>query len=479
MTIQPLQKVHKACLRLAVPSAIALQTAVVGAAVSEFIATQPQFSNTRVASAQSSQVQAAENAVVYIETNRGQASGVVINPEGLIITNADVVEGVRRINVTIRGREMQAEVVSIGNSRCLDLALLQVEGVRDLSAIALADATSIYQNQTVYAIGYPDPLQNDSATITQGIISNIHPNQGVIQLEDPINPGNSGGAIVDDNANIIGIAASRLNGGDDNHFAVSVDKMRAFLEAYRQGAPPLVGQAIMPGSQPDGDALIQSIRLDGVETQGLWQTGDSQFCGDDSLADLYRFDAQAGENIMLNLVSQDIGAYLFLLAPDGTVIAHYGSQERNQAAIILEKLPITGTYTVVANAAQPNQSGRYQIRATQPILVEQGLIHNNIAPCSENGRRCIAYQFYGRTRQGITVLFHNAEFDPHVILLSSDGDVVAEGWPNPGSGANLTLSEAGWFTLVISTCQPEDIGSFRVSVHETQTLNPPTEVSQP
>ena len=300
----------------------------------------------------------------------------------------------------------------------------------------------------------------------------------MIQLDGSINRGNSGGAVLDEDANLVGIATSKLSDADDINFAVSIDKVRAFVDAYRQGVTPFAVQAMMPGSHPDGDALTRSISLDGGETQGLLQNGDSRYCGDGSLADLYTFEAQAGENIMLNMVSQDMGSYLFLVAPDGTVLARSGSQERNQAAIILKKLPTTGTYTVVANAAQPSQTGRYQIRATQPTLVENGLIHNNVAPCSENGHRCLNYQFHGQAQQAITVFFHNAEFDPYLILLGPDGEVVAEGLPNRESGNNLTLPEEGWFTLVISTRQPEDIGAFMVSVHETQTLNPATAVSQ-
>ena len=178
LTGQRLQPLSQASLRLAASGVIALQTAVVGSAVSEFIATHPQLSNARVALAQGSKVQAAESAVVYIEAGRSRGSGVIIDPEGLIVTNAHVVEGADQIMVTIHGREMQAEVVSIGDSHCLDLALLQVRGARNLSAIPFADATDIYKTQTIYAVGYPSPLSGDSATITQGIVSNIHPNQG-------------------------------------------------------------------------------------------------------------------------------------------------------------------------------------------------------------------------------------------------------------------------------------------------------------
>ncbi|NEQ44308.1 MAG: hypothetical protein F6K00_12425 [Leptolyngbya sp. SIOISBB] len=82
MTFQLPARICVSYRRLAVSSLIALQAAVIGTTVSEFVATQPQLSNTRVAFAQGNQVLAAEEATVYIETDQGSGSGVIIDPSG-------------------------------------------------------------------------------------------------------------------------------------------------------------------------------------------------------------------------------------------------------------------------------------------------------------------------------------------------------------------------------------------------------------
>lgn len=471
-----LPRIQKSYRRLAVYSLITLQTAIAGVTVSEFVATQPQLSHARAAFAQGSQAQAAEASVVYIETNRSSGSGVIINQDGLIVTNAHVVEGARQISVTIGGRQLPANIVSMGNADCLDLALLQVEGVRDLPAITLSDIEAVQKTQTVFAIGYPGLLPNESATFNEGSVSNIHADQGLIQFDGDLNPGNSGGAVVDQDGRLIGIATKKSTRHEGVSFAVSIDKVLAFVYAYENGISVPVG--IMPGSQPDSGSLSQTLEFDGSQIRGVFQNRDSRYCGDSSLADLYTFEAQAGESIMLDMISQDMGSFLFLFAPNGNLIAQSGSQDRNQAAIILEKLPQTGTYTVVANAATQGQTGHYQLRGTQPILVENGAIYSSDRPCFEDGQRCLSYQFLGSAQQAITLLLHHADFDPYIMLIDPAGEVVSQAPTDRQTLANFVLNQGGWYTVVVGTRKPEENGIFMVSVHDTETLNLQSEVSQ-
>lgn len=474
MNFQVLKTIRKPYLRLAATSLIALQTAVIGTAVSEFIATQPQFLNARMAFAQGNQVQAAEDATVYIETDKGSGSGVIVSSDGLVVTNAHVLEGARQLKVMVQGRQYSASIVSMGQSDCLDLALIQIDGAQNLPTVPFGDIHNAFKTQAIYAIGFPLGLSKNSATITRGIISNIHSDLSRIQLDSPLNPGNSGGPIVDSEGNLVGIATSGR--GNDVNFAVSVDKVSAFVSAYRQDISIPFG--IMPGSQPDGGTLAQTINLDGGEVQGLLQNQDSQYCADGSLADLYTFEANAGESIMLNMSSQDMGTFLFLLDPNGNAIARSGNQERDQSTVIIEKLPQTGTYTVVANAASQGESGHYQLRATQPLLVEDGAIYSGDRPCFDGGQRCLSYQFLGSAQQTITLLLHYAEFDPYLMLIDPAGEVIDEAPTDRQAIASYVLEQDGWYTIVVGTRQPEESGNFAVSVHDAQMLNPQTEVSQ-
>lgn len=470
--------------RLFVSGAIALQAAVVGTALSELALTIPQPLSSGAALAQNASVNAAEASVVFIETNRGRGSGVIVDSSGLIVTNAHVVDGARQVFVTIQGRRMEAEVLSMGHSNCLDLALLQVSDPINLQAISFGDIASVQKTQQVYAIGFPGGAPSSvSATVTNGIVSNLYANRGQIQFDGPINGGSSGGAVVNTSGQLIGITKGKIIGTNGNvvegmSFAISVDKVQAFIEAYRQGGSFVLGQAVMPGSNPDNGLLEQTLALDGQTTVGVLQAGDSTFCADGSFADVYTFEAESGQGIMLNMVSQDMGVYLELVSPSGEVLARTGRESRNQSAIILEKLPETGTYTVLANAFHPERSGRYQLRATQPFLVEQGSLNNRTRPCFEGGQRCRDYEFQGQANQTITVVLRQAEFDPYLVVLDAAGNVVARGKTDRDAVVNFTLPEDGWYTLLVSSVEAEASGQFWVSVHDIETLTAQEEVSQ-
>lgn len=468
--------------RLMLSACLALQAAVLATGISEFVMTTPNIAITRRAMAQSQSLEAAENAVVYIETNRGQGSGVIVDSDGLIVTNAHVVEGARQVTVTLRGRSVEAEVVAIGHRDCLDLALLRVAHHANLPTIPLGDMARVSKAQEVFAIGYPGAVQSTSATITRGIVSNLHARSGAIQFDGSINGGNSGGAVVNSHGELLGIATSKLVGTNGNQldgisFAVAVDKVVSFIESYRRGDPALIGQAILPGNNPDSGRLVQSLTLDGQVISGVLQPGDSTFCGDSTLADIYAFEAEAGQSVMLDLVGQDMGVDLVLVSPSGQAIAVARRESRNQAAIVLEKLPETGTYSVIAKANQRDRDGRYQLRATEPILVEQGVLHGRSRTCSDSGHRCQTYAFEGRPNQTVTVILHRAEFAPYIALLDASGQRITTGQSGEAF-VNFTLPAAGWYTLVVSNTDPAASGQFTVSVHDTETLAIPREVSQ-
>jgi serine protease Do len=475
---QPRFSSHPSAHRLLLSGILALQAAVAGTVISEMAMATPLFGSARVAVAQNASIDSAESAVVHIRTERGLGSGVIVNAEGLIVTNAHVVEGAQDIEVTIRGRAISAEVVAMGNADCLDLALLQISSPPPNLPIArMGDIKQVYKTQTVFAIGFPGAVRSESPTVTRGIVSNLHAQWGVIQFDGNLNPGNSGGAVVNDSGELVGIATFKLKDTEGMSFAVSVDKVLAFIDSYHQGNPAMMGQAFIPGSNPDSGQQVQSLSLDGQTARGVLQAGDSLFCGDSTLTDVYTFEAEAGQSIMLDMVGQDMSIDVVLVSPSGDIIAGDRSNGRNQAAIVLEKLPETGTYSVMAKASQQDRDGRYQLRATEPVLVERGMLDRRTRPCTSEGLLCETYAFQGNADQTVTVILHQAEFAPFVILLDEAGEPVATG-QSGDAFANFTLPAAGWYTLVVSNTQPEATGEFVVSVHDTATLMPAEEISQ-
>ncbi|GAA2577281.1 trypsin-like peptidase domain-containing protein [Actinomadura fulvescens] len=155
-------------------------------------------------------------AVVEIDTDQGEGSGVVFDDKGAIVTNAHVVAGARKIEVTTAsgGSPLRAELV--GTFVADDLAVVRVSGGELPRPAAFGDSGGLKVGQMVLAMGNPLGL---SSSVTNGIVSALgrtvstkqegaFPGStvaGAIQTSAPINPGNSGGALVNLNGEVIGI----------------------------------------------------------------------------------------------------------------------------------------------------------------------------------------------------------------------------------------------------------------------------------
>src|SRR5580700_11167367 len=158
-----------------------------------------------------------------IGRQRSLASGVIVVPDGYIITNAHVVKGAQRVRVLLtpiseaesqvrsslgvgrRPAPLEAKIVGIAST--IDLALLKVEA-KNLPTLPFADYRNLKKGQIVLAFGNPEGLEN---SVTMGIVSAVarqaDPSTPTvyIQTDAPINPGNSGGPLVDTEGRLVGI----------------------------------------------------------------------------------------------------------------------------------------------------------------------------------------------------------------------------------------------------------------------------------
>ncbi len=178
-----------------------------------------------------------ESNLLSREQNSG--SGVILDPEGFILTNAHVVQGARRVQVLLarslrgtaegasllkpRGRMVEAQIV--GMDQETDLAVLRIPD-RELPFLELGDSDQLKQGQLVLAFGSPFGLEN---SVTLGVVSSVarqfQPEDPVvyIQTDAPINPGNSGGPLVDAHGKVMGIntfIVSQSGGNEGVGFAV-------------------------------------------------------------------------------------------------------------------------------------------------------------------------------------------------------------------------------------------------------------------
>ena len=145
------------------------------------------------------------------ELQHGIGSGVIISPNGYIVTNNHVVDGATQIRVTLHDRRVLSAKV-IGVDKLTDLAVIKVDA-RDLPAMSWGDSSKLEPGQTVLAFG--SPFGYFQFSVTRGIVSAVNRQNpysddarklgGYIQTDAAINPGNSGGALVDAHGELVGI----------------------------------------------------------------------------------------------------------------------------------------------------------------------------------------------------------------------------------------------------------------------------------
>ncbi|HEX3176422.1 MAG TPA: trypsin-like peptidase domain-containing protein [Methylomirabilota bacterium] len=179
-------------------------------------------------------------------------SGVIIDKDGQILTNAHVVDGAASLSVTLdSGNRVTARIV--GLDPVLDVALLRVDPGNPLPVARLGDSAGIRVGDEVVAIGNPIGLDQ---TMTRGIVSAMNrllpgiSDEPMIQTDTPINPGNSGGPLVDRCGAVIGINTLISEDAQSIGFAVPVNAAKAILRDLRE-----VGRVVRPWLGMQGRAV--------------------------------------------------------------------------------------------------------------------------------------------------------------------------------------------------------------------------------
>ncbi len=220
------------------------------------------------------------------EQQQGLGSGVIVSPNGYILTNHHVIEGADNIEVTLNDqRKARARIV--GTDPETDLAVLRIE-LDKLPAIVMGNSDEIEIGDQVLAIGNPFGV---GQTVTSGIVSALGRNQlginvfeNFIQTDAAINPGNSGGALVDTQGHLLGINTaiySRSGGSLGIGFAIPVSTARQVLDAIvRDGKVTRGWIGVEP--QELNTELSQTFNVraqEGVIITGVLQNGPAAQAG--------------------------------------------------------------------------------------------------------------------------------------------------------------------------------------------------------
>jgi serine protease DegQ len=210
----------------------------------------------------------------------GLGSGVIVSPEGFILTNNHVVEGADEIEVILNDRR-RARAQVIGTDPDTDLAVLKIALDR-LPIIVLGNSDSLQVGDQVLAIGNPFGV---GQTVTSGIVSALGRNQlgintfeNFIQTDAAINPGNSGGALVDVQGHLMGINTaiySRSGGSMGIGFAIPVATARQVLDGLvRDGQVTRGWIGVEPNAlTPELAETFGLAKTEGVVITGVLQNG--------------------------------------------------------------------------------------------------------------------------------------------------------------------------------------------------------------
>ena len=223
-------------------------------------------------------------------TERSQGSGFIIGSDGVILTNAHVIEGAKKIIVRLTDkREFEANI--IGKDLPTDIALLKIVAKEPLPALAMGDSDNLQVGEWIMAVGNPFGLDS---SVSSGIVSAKGRHLGeaydrLIQTDASLNPGSSGGPLLNLNGQVIGISKAIVSQGGGNigiSFATPINLVKEILPQLRtsgkvtRGWAGVAVQEITPGladtlgMKIPGGALVARVAPDGPAQRGGLKVGD-------------------------------------------------------------------------------------------------------------------------------------------------------------------------------------------------------------
>ena len=211
-------------------------------------------------------------------TERSQGSGVIFQADGLVLTNAHVVDGSDRLTVGLQGGQ-RVEGRVVGADPVTDLAVVRLVGPGPWPVAPLGNSDALQVGDWAIAVGNPFGLDH---TVTLGIVSSLNRNASklgitdkrldLIQTDAAINPGNSGGPLLNADGAVVGInALVRTGPGAGLGFAIPINRARgivAQLLATGRASHPVIGVGLDNLAQPNRLGLKSGVQVASVKPGG-------------------------------------------------------------------------------------------------------------------------------------------------------------------------------------------------------------------
>jgi V8-like Glu-specific endopeptidase len=422
----------------------------------------------------------ASPAVVSIQSRSGNGSGSIIDPKGLVLTNAHVVRGSTNVNVILSDKRQFRGVV-MASSRNPDLALIRLDGVTtNLPIIQIASSSGIQVGQRAFAIG--NPFGRFAGTLTTGIISRIDSDRKLLQTDAALNPGNSGGPLLNSRAELVGVNTAIFTTNSANSgigLAIEADTVKQFIASARQGA--------ITNNTPTVTRSSNVLNLDGNAIASVLTASDNTL-PDGSYYKAYQFQGEAGQSVVIEMRGNGIDPYLVLFDSTGRKIAEDDDGGGGKNARIAITLPNTGKYTLYANSYEVGQAGSFTIAGKitgrsnnnftsqspiestddrRIILQKNGTLGTQSRVFARDGSLFDAFSFNGQAGQVVQIELVSSDFHPYLVLFAPDSRLLREnnGLPSrKNASMTLELPFTGTYRTIVNAFDPNGKGAYKLIV---------------
>jgi serine protease Do len=418
----------------------------------------------------------ASPAVVSIQSQRGNGSGSIIDPKGLVLTNAHVVRGATIVNVTLSDKRQFRGVV-IANSTNPDLAIIRLEGVTEnLPTIQIASSSTIQVGQRAFAIG--NPFGRFAGTLTTGIVSRIDRDRKLLQTDAALNPGNSGGPLLNSRAELVGVNTAIFTTNSTNSgigLAIEADTVKQFISSVRQGAIANNPTPTIVGSNP--------LNLNGQPIAATLSAADNTL-PDGSYYKSYQFQGKAGQSLVIEMRGNGLDPYMVLFDGNGRKVAEDDDGGGGKNARIAITLPSTGKYTLYANSYEVGDTGAFTLSGTlrnnftaesppesnnnRRILLEKnGVLNTSSRIFARDGSLFEAFSFNGQAGQIVQIDLISGDFHPYLVLFAPNSKLVKEnnGLPSrKNASMTVELPVTGTYRAIVNAFDRTGKGAYKLIV---------------